>query len=576
MASLWALDCMASLRALNDMSSLWALDGMSSKIFHFVSPSPQSNRSLYSDLPLSQQFWQPPHIFHLSCWGGGGCFCCHYPPTHLHLCCYSRTLSLQCQCLFRQHILHRSCGSVPPISTCYRPIPPCYFTSVLCRIPNLRHHWIYSSLTGPGHPCRSWCNTAPPPDSVPAGAHVSACRTLRNPLLSGSVDRSSYHPLPRGIRGSLNMPPPSFLPVSPWSPAAGLLRFWTPLLVNLPRRSSLLQYHIRRVSSVTTPLDISNPPITASRSTNSLSPPSSEDPQTPWGPPTTRPLRWLCCRSIKTYEHICGCDPSNPPQSEDPLQSTCHIAARSGQCDAATSPKISKSGSPLPGSTLLTSQSFSSSVSVLVWTRGRGTSGLVACPLLILIKGHIPLTGLIGSSLPAAGCLRVLQNMEGSVEAIVPLASLVPLLPGCALGGGPDRSRWVDKVYSLSRSGQNWFGGPSRSLRWGSSGGWEAARSEWRLRWWHSPPGWRAGLSARYGPIPWSPFLPRAGRRWWGGALPRFVAWSPRRSRRQWDPCGLVGLAWSAWGGWCLSSNRTIRAHEWCHFESWWLDCNDL
>ena len=61
---------MVSLCAINGMSSLWTLDGMSSQIFHFISPSPQSNRSLYYDLPPSQQFWPPPHILCPSWWGG--------------------------------------------------------------------------------------------------------------------------------------------------------------------------------------------------------------------------------------------------------------------------------------------------------------------------------------------------------------------------------------------------------------------------------------------------------------------------------------------------------------------------
>ena len=61
--------------------------------------------------------------------------------------------------------------------------------------------------------------------------------------------------------------------------------------------------------------------------------------------------------------------------------------------------------------------------------------------------------------------------------------------PGCALGGGPDRSRWEDRGYSLRRSGHNRLGGPLRSSRLGSGGLWEAARLKWRFRWRRLPPG---------------------------------------------------------------------------------------
>ena len=66
---------------------------------------------------------------------------------------------------------------------------------------------------------------------------------------------------------------------------------------------------------------------------------------------------------------------------------------------------------------------------------------------------------------------------------------------------------------------------------------------------------------------PWSPFLTHAGQQQWGGALPRFATWYTRRSRRPWDPCGLVGAAWLAWGGWCLSNDGTRRAHTCPHEE---------
>ena len=79
--------------------------------------------------------------------------------------------------------------------------------------------------------------------------------------------------------------------------------------------------------------------------------------------------------------------------------------------------------------------------------------------------------------------------MEGSGEAIFLLACPGLGWPGCALGGGPDRIRWLDKGYSLSRSGRNRIGGPSHSSHLGSGGGWEAGRSEWRFRWYRLPPG---------------------------------------------------------------------------------------
>ena len=49
--------------------------------------------------------------------------------------------------------------------------------------------------------------------------------------------------------------------------------------------------------------------------------------------------------------------------------------------------------------------------------------------------------------------------------------------PGCALGGGPARKRYVDKGYYLRRSRSNWLGGTLHSTRLVSGGGWEVARS---------------------------------------------------------------------------------------------------
>ena len=151
--------------------------------------------------------------------------------------------------------------------------------------------------------------------------------------------------------------------------------------------------------------------------------------------------------------------------------------------------------------------------------------------------------------------------MKGSGEAIVPFARPGPGCPGCDLERGPIRRRWVDKGYSMSRSCHNPLGRSLYSSRLGSSGRSEAARLEWRFHWWRSPPGWRAGASVGDGPILLYPFLPCAGRQRWGGALPRFVTWSSRRSRIPWHPCGLVGLAWVAWGGWCLSNNKFRHTH---------------
>ena len=49
-------------------------------------------------------------------------------------------------------------------------------------------------------------------------------------------------------------------------------------------------------------------------------------------------------------------------------------------------------------------------------------SGPVARPLPLLISGSVLLTGELGSSLPAAGRLRVLRKKKGPGKAIVLLA----------------------------------------------------------------------------------------------------------------------------------------------------------
>ena len=69
------------------------------------------------------------------------------------------------------------------------------------------------------------------------------------------------------------------------------------------------------------------PPILALKSITTLSPPFSEYPQTPLGPPTPHPLWRSCFRSVKTPEHVFGFGPSNPPQREDSSQRPCRIAA---------------------------------------------------------------------------------------------------------------------------------------------------------------------------------------------------------------------------------------------------------
>ena len=85
---------------------------------------------------------------------GGVCWSCyHYLFLHLRLRCYSCPVSHQCDRIFCHLILSRSRGSVPPSYAWYRSSRS--FTSILCRIPDLRRHLISSSLTGPGRPCRS-------------------------------------------------------------------------------------------------------------------------------------------------------------------------------------------------------------------------------------------------------------------------------------------------------------------------------------------------------------------------------------------------------------------------------------
>ena len=79
--------------------------------------------------------------------------------------------------------------------------------------------------------------------------------------LSWSSSIHPYYPPLRGSGVSPNMPPSSSLPVSPW----GILRCWTSCLFHLLRRSSLLQFYVRRIYVVPPPLVLANPPILASR-----------------------------------------------------------------------------------------------------------------------------------------------------------------------------------------------------------------------------------------------------------------------------------------------------------------------
>ena len=71
--SLWELGGMASLWVLDGMASLWAIEGMSSwmLLLNNISFPHSPNQSVfYANLPLSRQFWPPPHMLCLYWWGG--------------------------------------------------------------------------------------------------------------------------------------------------------------------------------------------------------------------------------------------------------------------------------------------------------------------------------------------------------------------------------------------------------------------------------------------------------------------------------------------------------------------------
>ena len=289
--------------------------------------------------------------------------------------------------------MRRSRGSVPP-SFWYRF--PHSFPSVPCGIHNLRHHWTFSSLMGTWLTCKLWCIVSLNTYYLPAQVHVRACRTWCSLPLRGSGGRSPYHPPPRGCGGSPNVPSPSYLQVSPLFSAAGLLRGWILRLFHPPRRLALIPYCVRQISGVSPPFEMAYPPIPELKSTTPLSLPFSESPQIPRGTLTPRPIWRSCCRSVKTPEHVCGYDPSNPPRREDTLQRPCRIASQSSQCDATTSPSKNILGYPLPGSPPLDSRSFASNDVALVLTRGRRPSSTVACPPLLLIRNPVPWTGGFG------------------------------------------------------------------------------------------------------------------------------------------------------------------------------------
>ena len=264
---------------------------------------------------------------------------------------------------------------------------------------------------GPCPPWQHWCIGSLPPYCVPAQTNVSARRTWCNINLRGSIRRSPYHPPPRVCGGYPNVPPPSYLQVSPWSTAVGLLCGLVLRLFHLPLRLVLLPYRICQISGVPPPFALAYPPIPVLKSTTPFYLPFSESTQTPRGPQTPRLLCRSCCRSARTPENFCGYNQSSLTQREDPSQRPCRVAARSSQCEAAKIPSTHRLGSPLPGSPPLASRSFASNDADLVLTWGFVPSGPVACPPLLLIGNPVPWKGGLGFSLPAAGRLRVLQKM---------------------------------------------------------------------------------------------------------------------------------------------------------------------
>ena len=142
---------------------------------------------------------------------GGGWCCYHFPLAHLRLRRYSR-LFHNIDHLTRHQNLRRSCGAVP---LSFWDRVPCSCPSVPRRIPNLRHHQTLYSVMGPWITWKTWCILSLNLNFVPAQAHVSACRTWFSLPLRVSGVRSPYYPPQRRCGGSPNVPPLSYLQVSP-------------------------------------------------------------------------------------------------------------------------------------------------------------------------------------------------------------------------------------------------------------------------------------------------------------------------------------------------------------------------
>ena len=119
-------------------------------------------------------------------------------------------------------------------------------------------------------------------------------------------------------------------------------------LVHLPHRSTYIRSHFHLISVTLLPLVWVGPPISASSSTNLLSPTCFVVPQTPSVPPTPC-LRWKSFfRIVGSPAHACVSYQSSPPQILGPSQKPCRIDTQSGQCYAATSSVRSRADSIFP------------------------------------------------------------------------------------------------------------------------------------------------------------------------------------------------------------------------------------